>query len=206
MKDLMTELELAHRRVSGGDGHTVELARAYDAPVEDLWDACTRPERIVRWFLPVSGDLSPGGRYQLEGNAGGRIETCEPPRHLRVTWEFGDSSSVLAVEFAALGGGRSQLRLRHTVADDDHWRAYGPGAVGVGWDLALLGLSAHLAGEALDPESVASSPQARDSMRACATAWGRAHEASGVPADVAREAAERTSAAYAPEPDPAGER
>ena len=31
------------------------------------------PERIPRWFLPVSGDLRLGGRYQLEGNAGGEV-------------------------------------------------------------------------------------------------------------------------------------
>ena len=44
-----------------------------------MWDACTDPERIGRWFLPVSGDLRLGGRYQLEGNAGGEILRCEPP-------------------------------------------------------------------------------------------------------------------------------
>ena len=48
-----------------------------------LWDACTNAERIPRWFLPVSGDLRLGGRYQLEGNAGGTIERCDPPRSLR---------------------------------------------------------------------------------------------------------------------------
>src|SRR5829696_9345065 len=107
----MTELELAHRRVSGGDGHTVELARAYDAPVEDLWDACTRPERIVRWFLPVSGDLSPGGRYQLEGNAEGEILACEPPSRLSVTWEYGGGISWVDVHLAPDGSGGTELRL-----------------------------------------------------------------------------------------------
>lgn len=38
-----------------------------------MWDACTDPERIPRWFLPISGDLRLNGRYQLEGNAGGAI-------------------------------------------------------------------------------------------------------------------------------------
>ena len=58
------------------DGHparTVTLARSFAAAVDDLWDAVTNGERIPRWFLPVSGQLEPGGHYQLEGNAGGTI-------------------------------------------------------------------------------------------------------------------------------------
>lgn len=200
MKDLIGELDRVRRRANAGDAPVVELTRAYDAEVADLWDACTRPERIVRWFLPVSGDLRPGGHYQLEGNAGGRIEACEPPRRLSVTWVFAEQASLLEVDFAALDDGRSQLRLRHAVPDDDHWREYGPGATGVGWDLALLGLAAELAGEPLDAASFESSPVAAPLMRTSAAAWGRAHAESGVPADLAREAADRTSAAYAPEP------
>src|SRR5829696_5257529 len=125
MEDLIGELERARRRVEAGDvlagrGHVVEVSRAYEASVEDLWDACTRPERIARWFLPVSGDLRLGGSYQLEGNAGGRIEACEPPRHLGLTWVSDINASLLAVDFAQLDGGRAELRLRHTVPDDDH--------------------------------------------------------------------------------------
>ena len=60
------------------------------APIEDVWDACTTAERIGRWLMPVSGDLRRlGGKYQLEGNAGGEIVSCEPPRLLRVTWALG---------------------------------------------------------------------------------------------------------------------
>jgi hypothetical protein len=29
-----------------------------------------RPRAHRRWFLPVTGDLRVGGRFQLEGNAG----------------------------------------------------------------------------------------------------------------------------------------
>jgi uncharacterized protein YndB with AHSA1/START domain len=205
VKDLIAELEQVRRRVSAGDGQVVELTRAYDAPVADLWDACTRPERMVRWFLPLSGDLRPGGTYQLEGNAGGRIEACEPPWHLGVTWEFGGGSSRLAVDFTPLGDSRSELRLRHTVPTDDHWREYGPGAVGVGWELALLGLAMHVGGEEVDPAAIGASPEAQDFMRRSAALWGHAHEESGVAADVARAAADRTAAAYAPAPDSAGE-
>ena len=58
------------------------LTRSYATTVEDLWDAATSKERIPRWFLPVSGRLELGGRYQLEGNAGGTIRHCERPSYL----------------------------------------------------------------------------------------------------------------------------
>ncbi len=57
----------------GQAARAVTLARSYATTVEDLWDAVTSAERIPRWFLPVSGRLELGGRYQLEGNAGGTI-------------------------------------------------------------------------------------------------------------------------------------
>jgi uncharacterized protein YndB with AHSA1/START domain len=66
----MHEIDAVRREVRGR--YTVVLSRVYDAPVADVWDACTDPERIPRRFLPVSGDLQPGGRFRLEGNAGGR--------------------------------------------------------------------------------------------------------------------------------------
>ena len=43
--------------------------------------------------------------------------------------------------------------VEHIVdVDDENWREFGPGAVGMGWDSMLLGLAIHLAtGEAIDP-------------------------------------------------------
>ena len=61
--------------------------------MEEVWDALTDPERIGRWFLPISGDYRLGGRYQFEGNAGGEILECERPRRLRVSWVYGEVSS-----------------------------------------------------------------------------------------------------------------
>jgi uncharacterized protein YndB with AHSA1/START domain len=66
------------------------LRRTYDAPIEDVWDACSDPDRLKRWFSPVSGDLRLGGRFQIEGNAGGEVLRCEPPRLLAVSWVYGD--------------------------------------------------------------------------------------------------------------------
>jgi uncharacterized protein YndB with AHSA1/START domain len=85
-----THREIGRRRIEAGDARTVVIRRRYDAPVEDVWDACTRPEGLRRWFLPVSGDLCEGGSYDLEGNAHGSILRCEPPSALHLTWIYGD--------------------------------------------------------------------------------------------------------------------
>jgi uncharacterized protein YndB with AHSA1/START domain len=208
MNDLIDELERVRRSVgseTAADGlaHVVELRRVYGAPAQDLWDACTNPDRIPRWFLPISGDLRLGGRFQLEGNAGGEISECEPPRRLAVTWEFGGDVSLVTVDLAPAGDAGTELRLRHAVGDDDHWATYGPGAVGVGWDLALLGLALYLRTGASveDPQAFGSTPGGQAFMRRSAADWGAAHAAAGALAATANEAAARTSAAYAPDPD-----
>lgn len=69
-----------HSRVHDGRPARVLVAIcAYDTSLDDLWDAVTNPERIGRWFLPVSGEFRVGGNYQLEGNASGQITECQPP-------------------------------------------------------------------------------------------------------------------------------
>ena len=131
----------------------VVAERSYDAEVDDVWDTLTNPERIPRWFLPISGDLRVGGRYQLEGQAGGTITACEPPRHLAVTWEYDGEVSWVDVHLSAASDGTT-LRLEHIAhVDDKKWDEYGPGAVGVGWDLTIVALAEHLeTGEQVVPD------------------------------------------------------
>jgi uncharacterized protein YndB with AHSA1/START domain len=200
MSDILSELDAVHRQVGAtGNDRTVLLRRGYDAEIEDVWDAVTDPDRIARWFLPVSGELRLGGRYQLEGNAGGEILRCEPPRLLAVTWVFGESTSTVEVRLTEDPARGTELVLEHTLAADAHWAEYGPGAVGVGWDLTLLGLGMHLAGGEMSAEERAAWPrteEAREFMTRSAQAWGAAHEASGEPSDQAGTAAQKTAAAY----------
>jgi hypothetical protein len=37
---------------------TVTLTRSYPTGIDDLWSALTNSERIPRWFLPITGDLT----------------------------------------------------------------------------------------------------------------------------------------------------
>ncbi len=214
--DIVREIEAIQRevgsgRIAAGEGHRVRLERAYDAPIEDVWDALTTPERISRWFLPISGDYRVGGRYQFEGNAGGEIVACDRPNRLHVTWAYGDLSdpasvSELEVRLAPVDEESTTLVLEHTaVVPDEFWTEYGPGAVGVGWDQGLLGLSLYLrTGETVgDPEAWQLSGEGREFAARSSAAWGAANEAAGAdPAMVARNVAS-TTAFYAPDPDAA---
>ena len=61
-----------------------------------------------------------------------------------VTWEMHGQASWLTVRLAPAGDG-TDLELEHVAhVDDAFWDQFGPGAVGVGWDLALMGLAEHL--------------------------------------------------------------
>ena len=196
------------RVLEAGEVRVVTISRVYEAGVDELWDACTNPERIPRWFLPVSGDLRAGGRYQLEGNAGGVIERCDPPRSFAATWEFGGSVSWIELRLTADSTGRTRFELDHLVPVDDpdaHWTEFGPGAVGIGWDLGLqAGLATHLAtGRTVDPAAAAvwtASAEGRQFIARCADRWYEADVAGGTDPDRARAAADRTVAAYTAPP------
>src|SRR5215216_3248253 len=89
----------------GRPAKVVEARRTYSAAIDDVWDACTNPERLPRWFLPVSGDFQVGGRYQFEGNAGGVIERCDEPSLLAVTWEYGGGGGWAGGGVVQVSGG-----------------------------------------------------------------------------------------------------
>jgi uncharacterized protein YndB with AHSA1/START domain len=209
VKDLIAELDRARRRVErlsdhGGPGndqdlYDVEIRRTYAADPAEVWDACTNPERIARWFSPVTGDLRLGGHYSIEGNASGAITACEPPRRLALDWEFGDHAlSWVTLELNPVGDERCELVLRHRQPRTEHWATYGPGATGVGWELTVLGLAMHLAGSEKPSAEFEASPDAQQFARRSATLWGAAHEAAGAPAAVAAKAAQATADAFAP--------
>jgi uncharacterized protein YndB with AHSA1/START domain len=207
MIDVTHEIDAVDRRLGSrtldaGEARTVTIARVYDTSVEDLWDACTNRERISRWFLPISGDLREGGRYAFQGNASGTIERCEAPHTITATWEYGGQVSWVEVRLTPEADGRARFALEHIAhVDDDMWAQFGPGAVGVGWDLGLLGLSLHLTGrdEMPDPE-VAAAWQASDEGRRFSTLsserWAEASIAAGTDPEEARAAGKRTTDAY----------
>lgn len=178
--------------------------RTYDTTVDDLWEALTTPARLARWFLPVEGELTVGGRYQLVGNAGGTITRCEPPEALDLTWEFAGTTSWVRLRLAPEEE-RARLTLEHITPTEgmgkEHLETYGPGATGVGWDLALHGLRQHLGDDrnALDAAAFQAWPRSHEGkafVRARGEAWAEAYIASGADPARARAQAERTIAFY----------
>ena len=204
MIDVVQQINAVRRQVGSqvieaGQARTVIISQVYPVPAGDLWDACTNPERIRRWFLPVSGDLRPGGHYQLEGNAGGTVQACDPPNRFTATWEFGGQVSWIEVRLTPVPDG-TRLQIEHLIPADERWAEFGPGAVGVGWDMALLGLAGHLSsGVPVSPEegaAWAASPEGRQLMTLSSQRWEKADALAGTDAATARAAAERTMAAY----------
>ncbi|HEX6543875.1 MAG TPA: SRPBCC family protein [Ktedonobacterales bacterium] len=185
MIDIASQLNAIYRKVeqlppADGSGERVSilLRRGYDAPIGDVWDAVTQPDRIKRWFMPISGELRVGGSFQLEGNAGGEILTCEPPRLLRVT--FGGPTSVVEVRLTVQGESETVLEMEHTVPIEMAQSGAGALYVGPGWDGALMGLDMFLRGEAVgDPVAAANSLEVQKFSKQSVHAWAAVVKDSG---------------------------
>ncbi len=206
--DAERQLGSAERSVAASerDGQplrVVTLSRSYTASLGHLWNAVTRCERLTQWFLPVSGDLRPGGRYQLEGNAGGVITACERPWHLALTWEFGDDTSWLDICLSEDDTERARLEVAHAQHLSEHWSRYGPGASGIGWELTLLGLAFHLDRPSAPKPDAAAFAASRDGtafIRGSGAGWERVAVACGKDPGEAKAAAGRAIAFYTGEP------
>lgn len=184
MIDIVNQITATHREIgdsplTAGEGRSLLLRRSYDATIEDVWDACTTSDRISRWLAPITGDLRPGGTFQLEGNAGGQILCCEQPHLLKVTWTMGEGMTT-EVEVRLSRGPDSDtvLELVHAAPAeivDEMTRTYGPGGtigIGGGWDLALLGLGQYLRGVELDPATWEDTPEVKEFATRSCHAWG----------------------------------
>ena len=177
----------------------VTLTRSYPTGIVDLWSALTNTKRIPRWFLPITGDLNLGGRYQFEGNAGGEIRECNSPTFLLVTWEWQDDVSWLEVRLSEAGENKTQLTLTHTAVVSEFWAQFGPGATGVGWETGLIGLDYHLINPnapMMDKGQFSSSPEGRAFVAQSSEDWGRASIASGTQMTEALEAVKKITAFY----------
>jgi uncharacterized protein YndB with AHSA1/START domain len=199
---------VATEDVDGVPSRVQTLAQTYSSPITDVWDAVTSAECIGRWFLPVTGDLQMGGSYQLEGNAGGKVQECQAPNetgaaHYKVTWEYGGGVTWLTVRLEAVDSDHTRLELEHVArvedVPDELWRQFGPAGTGIGWDQGLLGLALHLSTTDARPDDIEAwtmSDEGKGFMRRSADAWAEAHARDDVEEDVARAAADATYAMY----------
>ena len=210
--DLAAHLRVMTRTVrnferDGKPAKAVIASCVYDTDAADLWNALTDPRRIPRWFLPGSGYRRRGGREQFEGNAGGTITECVPEKRIGATWEFMGGVTWVTVTLTPDGQG-TRLELEHVAIVDPNLPPFGPGAVGVGWELGLGGLSLHIAEPAgvIDPAEGAAwptTPAGKDFVRTSSTGWGEADIAAGEDPARARAGAEMTRQFYTGEAPPA---
>ena len=159
----------------------------------------TNSERIPRWFAGVSGELALGGRYQIEGNASGTVTACEPLAHFALTWEFAGDVSWVEVHLTESECGSVQLSLTHTALLSPFWDQYGPGAVGVGWEMGFLGLALHLTQpdwQKPDEMAFATSPDGKAFITGSSDGWAQASIAAGTETESANAAARITTAFY----------
>jgi hypothetical protein len=113
---------------------------------------------------------------------------------------FGEVSWI-ELRLSREGDGRTRMELEHIAhVDDGRWMQFGPGAVGVGWDLATLGLGRYLrSGQTVDPNEAAAwsaSDEGRMFIATSSKRWGDASRRSGTDPATAEAAAERTTAFY----------
>jgi uncharacterized protein YndB with AHSA1/START domain len=174
------EREVGQRRIDAGDARTAVIRRRYDAPIEDVWDACTNPERLRRWFVGVEGELHPGGTFSLDRNASGEIRRCEPPRLLELTWRYKDRPvDEVALHLSPAEGGATLLELEHaTVMGEVEWEGRlvdVVAGVGVGWELGIVGLDLHLRDQPIDRDL--EKPEMKALIERSESAWADALEA-----------------------------
>ncbi|MBF6329811.1 SRPBCC family protein [Nocardia transvalensis] len=203
MIDINRQIEAVRREVgvrrleSGEEGRVLTLRQTYTTDIDNLWDACTNPERLAKWYESVSGDLRPNGRYRLESNTTGTIRRCEPPRNLAVTWEYEGDVSWVELRLSVEAEDRTALELEHLMPVNEHWEQYGPAAGGVGWDRSLLGLAAYTAGQPIEPDSSWDTSEAGvQFVTLSAGKWCEVDIAAGADPEKARAKAERAKSFY----------
>jgi hypothetical protein len=129
------------------DVGVVRMQCWYDTEIEDVWSALTDPERLVRWYGKVAGDLHAGGGFTATvfgsgWDGRGRIDLCVPLRKLQVTqWEEEGSVATVTAELASDSDATILVIESRGVPVDLLW------AFGCGWQTHVEDLGAHLAGQ-----------------------------------------------------------
>jgi uncharacterized protein YndB with AHSA1/START domain len=141
--------ELRHRTIPAGEARVAVFTRTYETTVEDLWDACTSPARLRRWYVPVTGELRLGGTIQQVNMGSGTILVCDAPHVLKLS--LGDGADEIELRLSAgPADGTATLELQHATTLDSHeigGQMYDAiFCMGGGYYPRLLALDLHLRG------------------------------------------------------------
>jgi uncharacterized protein YndB with AHSA1/START domain len=115
-----TDHKLSRRKIASGEARCATFSRTYDADIDDVWDACTNPERLSRWYAPVEGDLQIGGVFTQGDFGSGRITRCQKPNLLTI--ELGGDPAPDEIELRLIAGpnGTTVLEFEHATTLDSH--------------------------------------------------------------------------------------
>jgi uncharacterized protein YndB with AHSA1/START domain len=148
----MTGNAAAGNRIVGtlrtGDGKgVVRMEDRFDTDIDDLWSALTDPGRLARWLGEFEGDLRLGGNFRARFFASGwegtgRVEACEPPRHLLVMTKDDGQADEHAVEAALTADGDHTILILEERGMPVNLLA----AYGAGIQVHIEDLAAHIAG------------------------------------------------------------
>ncbi|HEX5402824.1 MAG TPA: SRPBCC domain-containing protein [Pseudonocardiaceae bacterium] len=133
-------------RTVDGKG-VVRMEDRFDTDIDDLWSAFTDPARLARWLGEFDGDLRRGGQFRARFFASGwegtgRVEVCEPPRHLLVMTQHVRQTEEHVVEATLTADGDGTiLVLEQRGMPMDLLPAYGAGI-----QVHIEDLAAHIAG------------------------------------------------------------
>jgi uncharacterized protein YndB with AHSA1/START domain len=142
-------------RIEDGKG-VVRMEDRFDTDIDDLWSAFTDRGRLARWLGEFEGDLRLGGEFRArffssgwEGT--GRVDVCEPPRHLLVTTRHARQTDEHAVEATLTADGEQTILILEQRGMPVNLLA----AYGAGIQVHIEDLAAHIAGRERcdDPEA-----------------------------------------------------
>jgi uncharacterized protein YndB with AHSA1/START domain len=124
----------------------VRVEDVYDTDIDDLWHACTTPERLARWIAEVSGDLHVGGTvhavFTSTWTGPARIDACEAPNHLLLTTEPGTDDETQIEAWLTPEGSQTRLVVEERGVPVGQLHFYG-----AGWQVHLEDLRRSLEGD-----------------------------------------------------------
>ncbi len=109
--------ELRRRAIASGEARVAVMRRTYEAAIDDVWDACTNPERLARWYVPVTGEFRLGGHIEQAMMGGGEIVRCEPPTLFVVSLGRRGTDEI-TLRLTVAGNERTELELEHATTLD----------------------------------------------------------------------------------------
>ena len=134
-------------RIADGKG-VVRMEDRFDTDIDDLWSALTDPGRLARWLGEFEGDLRLGGEFRARFFASGwegtgRVDACEPPRHLLVMTKHHRQEDEQVVEATLTADGDHTILILEQRGMPVNLLA----AYGAGIQVHIEDLAAHIAGQ-----------------------------------------------------------